>query len=84
MKNIIKALGGFGAAAIVFATSYFYLLYEEFSQLIIALGIVGIIILGALVYVYNWMVKKDESDKGMGKSIDMTRDYIREVEKKKK
>ena len=93
MKNIIKALGGFGVTAIIFATGYFILLYKDLTQLIIALGIVGLVILAALVYIYNWMKNKDESDKenkekhkkdfgGLEQSINLVRDYVREVEKK--
>ncbi len=84
MKNIIKALGIFGAMAIIYSTGYFIKLYTDFTQLLLSLGIAGILILLALVYIYNWMKVKDEELKEMNKSVDLTRDYIREVEKKLK
>jgi len=82
MKRIIKALGGFGLTAMIFAIGYFILLYDDFTQLIVALGIVGLIILGALVYVYDWMNMKDEKDKETIEVTDRLKMYIREVEKK--
>lgn len=84
MKRIIKALGGFGLISILFATGYFILLYKDFTQLIVSLGIVGIIILAALIYIYQWMKTKDEEFKEMNKAIDLTRDYVRDVEEKMK
>ncbi len=82
MKNIIKALGGFGAASIIFATSYFLILYQDFTQLILALGIAGIIILAALIYVYNWMKNTDDNMDENKEVTDRLNMYIREVEKK--
>ncbi len=82
MKTIIRALGMFGAIAIIYATGYFIKLYTDFTQLLFSLGVAGLLILAALVYIYNWMKTKDENLKGMNKAIDLTRDYIREVEKK--
>ena len=82
MKTIIKALAISGAIAITFATGYFFLLYEDLQRLIISLGIAGYIILSYIIYTYNWMKMKDEADKETEKSVDMLRDYVREVEKK--
>ena len=82
MKTIIKALGVFGSIAIVFATGYFFLLYEDIQRLIITLWIAGFIILAYIIYTYDWMKMKDEADKETEKSVDMLRDYVREVEKK--
>ncbi len=84
MKNIIKALGFFGGGTIIFATGYFLNLYTNFTQLIFSLGIAGLLILAAFLYVYNWMVNKDDEGKGRDHAIDMTRDYVREVEGKLK
>lgn len=84
MKNIIKALGIFGAIGIVYATGYFIKLYTDFTQLVLSLGIAGLLIVVAFVYIYNWMKVKDEELKGMNKAIDLTRDYMRELEKKLK
>ena len=82
MKNIMKTLGLFGAAGIIFATGYFIKLYIDLTQLIFSLGIAGLLILAAFLYVYNWMVNKDELYDEFGHSLDMNRDYIREVEGK--
>ncbi len=82
MKNIIKALGLFGGITIFFASSYFIILYRDLTQLIISLEIAGYLILAAFLYVYNWMVNKDESSSDRDHAIDMTRDYVREVEGK--
>ena len=82
MKNIIKALGYFGGFTITFATAYFIQIYTTFTQLIISLGIAGILILAVLLYIYNWMKNKDEELEEINESIDRTRDYIREVEGK--
>lgn len=84
MKNIIKALGIFGAIGIIFATGYFVKLYVDFTQLILSLGIAGLLILAAFVYIYNWMKIKDEQSEDRDHAIDMTRDYVRDVEGKLK
>ncbi len=80
MKNIIKALGLFGGGTIIFSTGYFIKLYVDFTQLIFSLGIAGFLILAAFLYVYNWMVSKDEASNDRDHAIDLTRDYVREVE----
>jgi|TARA_Y100000296_G_scaffold45780_1_gene52471 hypothetical protein len=82
MRNIIKAIIGFGIIAIIFSTKYFILLYDNFTQLIISLGVAGLLVFTALIYIYNWMKDKDKEFEEMNKAIDMTRDYVREVEKK--
>lgn len=82
MRNIIKILGNVGAFAILFATGYFFILYDDFQQLILSLGLAGLIILAGFLYVYNWIKDTDEDLKGMNEAIDMTRNYIREVEEK--
>ena len=82
MKTIIKALAISGALANTFATGYFFLLYGDIQRLILSLGIAGFIILTYIIYTYDWMKMKDEKDKETNKAIDMTRDYVREVEKK--
>ena len=84
MKNIIKALGIFGTLAIIFATGYFIKLYVDFTQLILSLGIAGVLILAAFLYIYNWMKNKDEELYESNKAIDLTRNYMRELEKKLK
>lgn len=84
MKNIIKALGIMGTGVIIFATGYFVELYVDFTQLIISLGIAGFLILAAFLYIYNWMKNKDEESSDRDKAIDMTRDYMREIEKELK
>ncbi|KKK46633.1 hypothetical protein LCGC14_3163280 [marine sediment metagenome] len=60
MKNIIKALALFGSLAIGFATAYFIKLYVHFTQIILSLGIAGFLILAAFLYIYNWMMNKDD------------------------
>lgn len=84
MKNIIKASGGIGAIAIVYATAYFIKLYVNFTQLILSLGIAGLLILAGFLYIYNWMKEREEDLKKLNKSIDLTRDYMREMEGKLK
>ena len=82
MRNITKALGIFGLLAVVSTTSYFIVLYEHLTKLILAYGIAGIIIFCGFLYVYEWMKNKDEDLSELGKSIDMTRDYMRDLEGK--
>ncbi len=82
MKTIIRALRSIGIIAIVFSTGYFVVLYTDFTQLILSLGIAGFLILAALIYIYNWMQKKDEELEEMNKSIDLTRDYMRDLEQR--
>ena len=82
MKNIIKALGWLGTFAIFFAVGYFIQLYTTFTQLILSLGIAGLLILLALIYIYNWMKDKDEELKELNEAIDRVNMYIREVEGK--
>ena len=84
MKNIIKVLGNVGGFAILFATSYFFILYDDFQQLILSLGIAGGFILAGFLYLYNWIKDTEEELNEINKAIDLTRDYIREVEEKKK
>ncbi len=84
MRNIIKILGSFGALTILFAIGYFLLLYTNLTQLIISLGIAGLLILAAFLYIYNWIQNKDVESDERDHAIDMTRDYIREVEENKK
>ena len=80
MRNIIKVLGNIGGFAILFATSYFFILYDDFQQLILSLGIAGGFILAGFLYVYNWIKDTDEELEEMNKAIDLTRDYVREVD----
>lgn len=82
MKNIIKALGFIGSAAIIFAVGYFIKLYIDLTQLILALGIASFLIFAAFIYIYNWMINKDGESKDRDHAIDMTRDYVRDVEGK--
>jgi len=93
MKNIIKALGSFGTLAIVYATAYFIKLYVNLTQLILSLGIAGLLILVAFLYIYNWIKNSDESYvlekekrdqeiQELGKSIDLTRDYVKDLEQR--
>ena len=84
MRNLIKVLGNVGVLAIIFATGYFYILYDDFQQLIISLGFAGTIIIAGFLYVYNWIKDTDEELKEINESVDRTRDYIREVEGKLK
>ncbi len=76
MKTIIKALGMSGAGTIVFATAYFIQLYINLTQLIVSLGIAGLLILASFLYIYNWMMNKDKELEDMDKTIDLTRDYM--------
>ena len=91
MKNIIKAPGILGTTTILFATGYFLQLYTTFTQLIISLGIAGLLILAELLYIYNWIIDKDmESEieeqerkkkiEEIEKLINENRDYIINVE----
>ncbi len=93
MKNIIKALAGLGTISIVYAMGYFIRLYDNFTQLIFSLGIAGLLILLAFIYIYNWITNNDkfgEEEKAkikqelkeMNKAIDFTRDWVRELEEK--
>ena len=82
MKTIIKTLRSIGIIAIIFSTGYFVVLYEHFTQLILSLGIAGLLILAALIYIYNWMQKKDEELEEMNKAIDLTRDYVKDLEQR--
>lgn len=94
MKNIIKALGFMGSIAITYATGYFIVIYDShFLQLILALGLAGLLILVAFLYIYNWIkfsdedykIKKEERDKQieeLNKSIDLTNDYVKDLEER--
>lgn len=82
MKNIIKALGILGGVAIMFATSYFSKIYVDLTQLIVSLGIVGIMILAGFLYIYNWIQNKDEEGNDRDEAMDRLNMYIREVEEK--
>ncbi len=84
MKTITKALLVIGSLTILFAVGYFIKLYTDFTQLIVSLGIAGLLILAVLVYIYNWMKDKEEELEELDKAIDLTRDYMRELEKKLK
>ncbi len=80
MKNIIKVLGIFGTLAIVYASGYFIKLYINFTQLILSLGIAGILILVAFLYIYNWMLIKSGGDSDRDQAIDLTRGYVKDLE----
>lgn len=82
MRNIIKVLGNVGVLAILFATGYFYILYDDFQQLIFSLGLAGLIILAVFLYLYNWIKDTDEELKEIHEAIDRVNMYVREVEEK--
>ncbi len=84
MKTITMALAMISSITIGITMAYFFELYKDFTQLILVLTISGFIILTGFLFIYEWMQKKDEELKEMNKSVDLTRDYIREVEKKLK
>ncbi len=95
MRNIIKSLGYTGALMVMFATAYFIELYSDFTQLILTLGIAGLIVLSAFLYIYNWIQKHEKESKdyeithderldGIDTAIDLTRDWVRDLEGKKK
>ena len=82
MINIIKAIGLLGAIAIIYASGYFIKLYVNFTQLILSLGIAGLLILAAFLYIYNWMKDTDEELEEVNKAIDLTRDYVKDLEER--
>lgn len=82
MKTITKALAITGIGTLVFAIGYFIQLYVNFTQLLFSLGISGFIILIAFLFIYEWMQKKDEEIKELNKAIDLTRDYVKDLEQR--
>ncbi len=82
MKKITSALGVVSIIAIGITMTYFLEIYKDFTQLILVLTISGLIILVGFFFIYEWMQKKDEELKEINKSIDLTREWVREVEKK--
>ena len=82
MKNIIKALGWLGTFAIFFAIGYFIQLYTTFTQLILSLGIAGLLILAAFLYIYNWMKDKDEENIELNEAIDKVNMYVKDLEER--
>ena len=82
MKKRITIIGILGTCLFLFSGGYFIKLYINLTQLIVSMTFGGFLIFLCLLYLYWWMDKKDQELKEMNKAIDMTRDYIREVEKK--
>ena len=82
MKTITKALAWISSFTIGITTFYFLELYKDFTQLILVLTISGFIILIGFLFIYEWMQKKDEEVKELNKSIDLTRDYMRDLEQR--
>ncbi len=80
MKTSIQTLRMIGAIAIIFSAGYFMLLYKDFTQLILALGIAGILVLMVLSYIYNWMKEKDEELQKLKDKIEVTGEYAQEFE----
>ncbi len=84
MKNRIKIIGMMGTAAFLFSGAYFIQLYNNLTQLIVSLSIGGYLVFISLLYLYNWMTDKDRELKEINKAIDMTRDYMREIDENEK
>ncbi len=84
MKNTTKAIGFFGLMTIISVTSYFIMLYESFTQMILTQGIAAMFVFLGFLYIYVWMQDKESELKAMNKAIDLTRDYMREVEERLK
>lgn len=82
MKNIILAMFGMGTITILLIFGYLFIIYSSLTQLILLLFIGSMITFWTLVYIYNWMKNKDEDSEERNKAIDLTRDYVREVEGK--
>lgn len=82
MKNIIKAIGLLGSLSIIFAIGYFIKLYIDFTQLIVSLGIAGLLILISFLYIYNWMKEKEEELKELNEAIDRVNMYVKDVEER--
>lgn len=82
MKTITKALAWISAITITITTFYFLELYKDFTQLILVLTISGFIILVGFLFIYEWMQKKDEEDEELNKAIDLTRDYVKDLEQR--
>ncbi len=82
MKTITKALGTISVLTIVITMLYFLELYRDLTQLILVLTISGSIINIGFLFIYEWMQKKDEEIQELNKSIDLTRDFVRDLEQR--
>lgn len=82
MKTITKALAIIGLFSIVITTVHFINLYKDFTQLILVLMIAAFGIGVILIFIYEWMQKKDEEVEELNKAIDLTRDFVRDLEQR--
>ena len=83
MRTITNTLGFIGFIIISFAVAYFIVIYDShFLQLILALGLGAILIFLSFLYLYEWMKEKDEELEDLEKSIDLTRDYVKDLEER--
>ncbi|KKN59038.1 hypothetical protein LCGC14_0545930 [marine sediment metagenome] len=82
MKTITKVLGLISIITIGITMSYFLELYRDFTQLILVLTISGLIINIGFLFIYEWMQKKDEEVEELNKAIDLTRDYVKDLEQR--
>lgn len=82
MKTITRALRISAFTAIISMSAYFFLLYQHLQQLIVTLGISAIIVVIGFSFIYEWMQKKNEEVEELNKAIDLTRDYVKDLEER--
>ncbi len=80
MKTIIKVLTSLVAFTMFFSTLYFIQLYVHLTKLVLAIGLGGFVIFIFLIYIYDWMLEKDKDFLEFNHALDVTREYVKEVE----
>lgn len=82
MRTITKVLAILGLFSMVITTAYFINLYEFLTQLILVLFISALSIGTIFLFMYEWMQNKNEELEGLDKAIDMTREYVKDLEER--